>query len=78
MQVNISWFLKKATDLDLHCLQRQGIYGFSKTRVKVISQFADDSETEFKHFCFRPESFRVPANVTMWVLTGSFWCNSNE
>ena len=23
-----------ATDLDLHCLQRQGIYWFSRTRVK--------------------------------------------
>ena len=27
--------LKKPTDLDLHCLQRQGISGFSMTRVKV-------------------------------------------
>ena len=25
---------KKPTDLDLHCLQRQGISGFSRTRVK--------------------------------------------
>ena len=25
--------LKKPTDLDLHCLQRQGISGFSRTRV---------------------------------------------
>ena len=24
----------EATDLDLHCLQRQGISGFSRTRVK--------------------------------------------
>ena len=24
----------KPTDLDLHCLQRQGISGFSRTRVK--------------------------------------------
>ena len=27
--------LKKPTDLDLHCLQRQGISGFSRTRVKI-------------------------------------------
>ena len=26
MQIQISWLLKKPTDLDLHCLQRQGIY----------------------------------------------------
>ena len=27
--------LKKPTDLDLHCLQRQGISGFSRTRVNI-------------------------------------------
>ena len=34
MQIQISWLLKKPTDLDLHCLQRQSISGFSRTRVK--------------------------------------------
>ena len=39
VQIQISWllqiflFLQKPTDLDLHCLQRQGISGFSRTRV---------------------------------------------
>ena len=33
VQIQISWLLKKPTDLDLHCLQRQGISGFSMTRV---------------------------------------------
>ena len=27
--------IQKPTDLDLHCLQRQGISGFSRTRVKL-------------------------------------------
>ena len=27
------WLLQKPSDLDLHCLQRQGISGFSRTRV---------------------------------------------
>ena len=27
---------KKPTDLDLHCLERQGISGFSMTRVKIF------------------------------------------
>ena len=27
------WLLQKTTDLDLHCLQRQSISGFSRTRV---------------------------------------------
>ena len=35
MQIQISWLLKKPTDLDLHCLQRQGISGLSRTRVKI-------------------------------------------
>ena len=34
MQIQISWLLQKPTDLDLHCLQRKGISGFSRTRVK--------------------------------------------
>ena len=34
MQIQISWLLQKPTDLDLHCLQRQGISGFSSWRIK--------------------------------------------
>ena len=34
MQIQISWLLQKPTDLDLHCLQRQVISRFSRTRVK--------------------------------------------
>ena len=29
------------TDLDLHCLQRQGISGFSRTRVKIFFLFSE-------------------------------------
>ena len=36
MQIQIGWLLQKSADLDLHCLQRQGIFGFSKTRVKHL------------------------------------------
>ena len=35
VQIQISWLLQKPTDLDLHCLQRQGVSGFSRTRVKT-------------------------------------------
>ena len=34
MQIQISWLLQKPTDLDLHCLQRQGISWFSRTSVR--------------------------------------------
>ena len=32
--------LQKPTDLDLHCLQRQGISRFSRTRVNIFSYFS--------------------------------------
>ena len=35
VQIQISWLLQKPTDLDLHCLQKQDISGFSRTRVKI-------------------------------------------
>ena len=34
VQIQISWLLEP-TDLDLHCLQRQGISGLCRTRVKT-------------------------------------------
>ena len=39
--------LASSTDLDLHCLQRQGISGFSRTRVKVIT-----NKTIVQYFVF--------------------------
>ena len=36
-QIQISWLLQKPTDLALHCLQRQGISRFSRTRVNIFN-----------------------------------------
>ena len=36
VQIKISGLLLKPTDLDLHCLQKQSISGFSRTRIKTI------------------------------------------
>ena len=36
VQIQKSWLLQKPTDLDLHCLQRQGISALSRTRVKIL------------------------------------------
>ena len=36
MQIQISWLLKKPADLELYCLQRQSISGFSSTRVNIF------------------------------------------
>ena len=41
MQIQINWLLRKPTDQDLHCLQRQGISGFNMTRVNSFHTSAD-------------------------------------
>ena len=33
VRIRIWWLLQRSTNLDLHCLQRQGMFGFSRTRV---------------------------------------------
>ena len=48
MQIQISWLLQKPTDLDLHCLQMQGISGFSRTRVKKMQMNLSALES---HLC---------------------------
>ena len=35
VQIQVSCFFQKPTDLDLHCLQMQAISGFSRTRVNL-------------------------------------------
>ena len=41
---------QKPTDLDLHCLQRQGLSGFSRTRGKNCSQYdLNNVERDVKH-----------------------------
>ena len=44
VQIQISWLLQKPADLDLHCLQRQGIYGLSRTRVKMGKTYGDNED----------------------------------
>ena len=39
VQIQFSWLLKKPADLDLHCLQSQGISGFSRTRIKMLAMW---------------------------------------
>ena len=46
MQIQIRW-LQKPTDLDLHCLQRQGISGISRTRVTGLLNLVQPNQTIF-------------------------------
>ena len=50
MQSQISWLLQKPTDLDLHCLQKQGISGLSRTSVNVECQVKEHLVSFFKVF----------------------------
>ena len=45
VQIQISWLLEKPTDLDLHCLQRQAISGFSRSRVKLFGSDCTDARS---------------------------------
>ena len=51
MQIQISWLLQKPTDLDLHCLQMQGISGFSRTRVKSKIKYTCNNCSRIHHSC---------------------------
>ena len=49
MQIQISWLLQKPTDLDLDCLQRQGISRFSRTRDNYFAPRAYFIGTHWDH-----------------------------
>ena len=53
VQIQICWLLQKPTDLDLHCLQMQGIFGFSRTRIKSVCVYvcAGVCLYVFEHAC---------------------------
>ena len=44
VQIQICWLLQKPTDLDLHCLQSQGISGFSRTKLASVDQLDAPSD----------------------------------
>ena len=53
VQIQISWFLQKPTDLDLDCLQRQDISGFSRTRINCIkSVFSGLNKQNLPYFLY--------------------------
>ena len=55
VQIQISWLLQKPIALDLHCLQKQGLSVFSRTRVNwlIVLGFNDTSTLE-GHFVSSP------------------------
>ena len=68
MQIQISWLLQKPTDLDLHCLLRQSISGFSRTSVK------------FSMLCFQTIGYDpiIPGSVSAefgveWLPLEEIW-----
>ena len=81
MQIQISWLLQKPTDLDLHCLQRQGISGFSRTRIKAdnlgLVKWKNAFESRFRSSCactkYHPGlcSWVMHSTVSMILLADS-------
>ena len=64
VQIQISWLLKP-TDLDLHCLQRQGISGFSRTKVKQnLGQTLKSTQVSNKDRFFKQEDHDGPIPLT--------------
>ena len=82
-QVQISWLLKKPTDLDLHCWQRQGISGFSRLRIKIL-QPPPYTLPPCLFLCFYFHSLTIPFFVSQtppsWFRISpsiSIWTPSN-
>ena len=55
---DISWLLKKPTDLDLHCLRRQGMLCSAKERLKVRTN-ADR--------CTQIQKVFIKAQTKLWI-----------
>ena len=65
VQIQISWLLQKPTDLDLDCLQRQGISGFSMTRVKYQLHLSN-CRKQYEH------------KLILFYLVSCFWNNLSD
>ena len=61
VQIQIKWLLQKPTDLDLHCLHRQDISGFSRTRINHISTTYWTRHVFVKHYA--PNYMLVDTNA---------------
>ena len=76
VQIQISWLLQKPTDLDLHCLQRQDISGFSRTRVNMLlcrSQLqiiGVSIKISFSYFSMKYVLDTTHFVTVLWILVG--------
>ena len=67
VQIQISWLLQKPTDLELHCLQRQGRSGFSRTRVNEI--YGCVTLYMYIPMCLTFVFLLPPLQIKFWSLT---------
>ena len=78
VQIQISWLLQKPTDLDLHCLQRQCISGFSRTRIKPNAFNPWFYTYSFIFFCTGLDQMHLGLNIwwqQLWTLEMKKLCN---
>ena len=79
VQIQISWLLQKPSDLDLHCLQMQGISRRSRTRVKndiyyIFPQFGhlNIRDIGIKEY-FHPERHQLQMSTHNIYFCGEIW-----
>ena len=73
VQIQISWL-----HLDLHCLQRQGISGFSRTRVKQPYNLASEVIKLFSCSTQLSMKFVRLINLKLLTIANSFLLNTAE
>ena len=73
VQIHIRWILQKPTDLDLHCLQRQGISWLSRTKVNYSScKEILDHIKNFVDVRVAPAYYKVKTSTEEWELSSLF------
>ena len=65
--IQISWLLQRPTDLDLHCLQRKCISGFSRTRV-ILSPFFDSFSNSLNMLQLSPTQYSLEQTTCILTL----------
>ena len=80
MQIQISWLLQKSTDLDLHCLQRQGYLGSAGQG--LITPFVDTTILSMKEVSLLVNGtllYSVLLNTSLnWPICSSALSGSNS
>ena len=73
MQIQISWLLQKPTELDLHCLLRQGMSCSAREGLSPAVFY----KAQLTFICFRKLMFPQAICLTVYLLFILGWANNN-